>query len=77
MANPWGYKMPEKKFSYNTIEDFYMEELHRDLGITMAGIGRMLNMLDKLNKEADKKYIYEACTHLSRLRDSVFPVEVK
>jgi hypothetical protein len=75
MSNPWGAKLPEKKFTYNTIEDFYKEELYRDLGITMASINRMMNMLDKLNREADKKFLYEASTQISRLRERVFPVE--
>jgi hypothetical protein len=74
MSNPWGATLPEKKFTYNTIEDFYKEELYRDLGITMASIHRMMNMLDKLNREADKKFLYEACIHLSHLRERVFPV---
>jgi hypothetical protein len=69
--------MPERKFTYNTIEDFYMEELYRDMGITMTTIGQMLNLLDKMNKEAEKRCIYEACTHLSHLRERLFPVEVK
>jgi DNA-binding transcriptional regulator GbsR (MarR family) len=77
MSNPWGKRVPVKKYGYNTVEDFYKEELDRDIDITKASIARMLNMLDKLCREHEKKYLYEMLTQIHRLKESLFPVEVE
>jgi hypothetical protein len=69
MSNPWG----QKKIVYNTVEDFYREEVGREIGIIMTACGRLAKMLDKLEKTDEKSMVFRATGQIACLRSAMFP----
>jgi hypothetical protein len=68
-SSPFG-----KKLEYNTIDDFYLEEMGRDIEIALTTLKRMLNMLDKMKERTDvKNWLFQASGLVKLVKADLFP----
>jgi hypothetical protein len=68
-SSPFG-----KKLEYNTIDDFYLEEMSRDIDIALTTLKRMENMLDKMRERTEvRNWIFQASGLVKLVRRDLFP----